>query len=84
MKLSLSVGDTRRLEAKGVKGEALEPIAPDQVTWVSSDPCVTVDPSGLLVATGPGVAIVSVQWNGFTDAMKVSVDAPATGVKIVI
>jgi len=84
LKLNLSVGDTLRLQAKGLRGEALDPVPADQVTWVSSDPCVTVDPAGLLTAVAEGIAVVSVQWNGFTDAVKFRVEAPATGVKIVL
>jgi hypothetical protein len=67
-----------------MKGDTLEPVPVDQVTWASSDPCVSVDLDGTLTVTGPGVAVVSVTWNGFTDSVTVYVDAPATGVKIVI
>jgi uncharacterized protein YjdB len=87
LKLSLNTGETRRLVARAVKGDGLEPV-PDPVEWATSDPkVVKVDPaSGLVTTTGPGSATVSVTWGKFTDKLDVQVEAPeppATGVKII-
>lgn len=84
MKLSLNVGESKQLLARAIKGDGLD-VVTDPVEWATSDPKVlTVDPaSGLVTTIGPGMAVVSVKWGRFADTLEVSVDAPATGVKIV-
>ncbi|MGN6206236.1 carbohydrate-binding protein [Humibacter sp.] len=74
---SMAVGDTGKLTATAISMDGSHKTVTDSVTYSSSDTSVaTVDSDGTVTAKGWGTAALSVELNGLTSSITVTVTDP--------
>ncbi|MFC5404728.1 S-layer homology domain-containing protein [Cohnella soli] len=79
-KYFIYVGETSQGIATAEMSDSSEQRITDAGVWTSSNPLVaTVDRVGVITATGPGSANISVSYGGFTDWYIIDVGALPTG-----